>query len=63
MGIYDGKHIFNEIADEYHKKDKNIDVKNKHIINLSSTGQSLKSVINVEYMINYIYNSLAETLI
>ena len=63
MGIYDGHHLFNENADEYHKKNQNIDMKNKHINNLSSTGQSLKSVINVEYMINFMYNSLAETLI
>ena len=63
MGIYDGDHLFHENADEYHKKNQNIDMRNKHIINLSSTGQSLKSVINVEYMINFMYNSLAETLI
>ena len=63
MGIYDGKHIFHENADEYHKNDENIGMRNKHIINLSSTGQSLKSVINVEYMISHMYNSLSETLI
>ena len=62
MSIYDGKHIFHKNADEYHKKEENIDITNKHIINQLSTCQSLQSVINVEYMINYMYNSLAETL-
>ena len=36
MGIYDSIHIFHENADEYHKKDENIDMRKKNISNLNT---------------------------
>ena len=44
-------------------KNQDVDMKSKDINNLAPTGQFLKSARNVQNLTNFMYNSLAETLV
>ena len=67
MGVHDGSHKFHENADQYHKKDEDIDMNNRRIDNLKTlcmgdNTSNLKYAINMECLLNYTYSQLSETL-
>ena len=67
MGVHDGSHKFHENADQYHKKDEDIDMNNRRIDNLKTicmTDQTsnLKYAINMECLLNYTISTLSETI-
>ena len=66
MGIHDGTHKFHETADEYIKKNEDIDMKNRRIKNLKTVcmvnNANLKYAINMECLLNYTTLQLSDTL-
>ena len=67
MGKHDGTHKFHTTADEYYKKNEDIDMKNRRIDNLKTicmtdNTTNLKYAINMECLLKYTYSQLSETL-
>ena len=67
MGRLTGDHIFHHNAGKYHKKNENINMRNKSMYNLKTlcVNQTinLKYAINAECLVNYTYTQLCETIV
>ena len=67
MSICDGSHIVHENDDDIVRKNEHIDVKNENICNFNTLcvdqKTNLRCAINAEYLLNYMHQSLSETLV